>query len=184
MEQKKRLVIGISGASGAKIGVNLVKKLQFNKDWETHLVVSKGAAKTLELEMKMCVKDLEKFVDYTYSLDNIGANIATGSFKTQGMVVVPCSMKSLAGIANGYSDNLLLRAADVTLKEKRKLVLIPRETPFGIVHLKNMLITSEYGAVLMPPMMTFYNNPKTIEDMVNHIVGKILNEFDIDFKQS
>ena len=121
--------------------------------------------------------------DECHDIKNIGASIASGTYKTEGMIVVPCSMKTVAGIASGYSDNLLLRAADVTLKERRKLVLVARETPFNTIHLRNMLELSQMGAIILPPMLTFYNKPQSMDDMVNHIAGKILDVFDIEYQK-
>lgn len=180
MTDIKRLVVGISGASGAVLAVNLLEQMQAYPDWETHLVVSRGSEKTIELELSLSLQKISAIATQVHDLGNIGASIASGTFKTQGMVVIPCSMKTLAGIAHGYSDNLLLRAADVTLKERRPLVLVARETPLSRVHLDNMQRLASLGGILMPPMMTFYNHPRTIEDMQCHIVGKVLNEFGLE----
>ncbi len=182
LNQKKRLVVGISGASGIPLAVKLLEVMQQQPDWETHVVISDGTIQTLATESDLSIKELKGLATEVHNLKNIGAAIASGTFKTEGMVVIPCSMKTLAGIAHGYSDNLLLRAADVTLKERRKLILVARETPLSRIHLSNMMTLSSYGAVIMPPMMTFYNQPESIDDMVTHIVGKVLAEFGIEIR--
>jgi len=180
MNQRKRLIIGISGASGIPLAVKLLEIMGHELDWETHLIISNGSIQTLEAESDYSLNELKALATEVHYLKNIGAAISSGTFKTEGMVVIPCSMKTLAGIAHGYSDNLLLRAADVVLKERRKLVLVTRETPLSHIHLTNMMTLSSYGAVIMPPMLTFYNKPKTIDDMIIHIVGKVLAEFGIE----
>ncbi|WP_138494006.1 UbiX family flavin prenyltransferase [Paenibacillus pinistramenti] len=177
---KKRLVVGMSGSSGAEIGIELLKVMQHFTDWETHLVISEGARRTIEHETKYSAAEVEALASKVHALENVGASIASGSFKAEGMVVVPCSMKTVAGIANGFSHNLLLRAADVTIKERRRLVLVARETPLSSIHLRNMLTLSDMGVTIMPPMLTFYNHPETIQDMVRHIVGKITDVFGIE----
>ena len=166
---KKRLVIGLSGASGAPLGIELLRGMQYFPDWETHLVYSSSFVKTLAYESSLSLEDVCHLADQVYPLDDVAASVSSGTFRTEGMVIIPCSMKTLAGIACGYSDNLLLRAADVTLKERRKLVLVTRETPL-----------SQTGAVILPPMLTYYNNPQTIEDMTRHIVGKVMAEFGLE----
>lgn len=177
---KKRLVVGISGASGVILGIELLKMLQVFPDYETHLVVSRGAELTIAAETEYSVEGVLRLADYTYDIKNIGASIASGTFKTAGMIIVPCSMKTAAGVACGYSDNLLLRAADVTIKEKRNLVVVPRESPLSTIHLKNMLVLAEAGAIIIPPMVTYYNKPLVLEDMNRHIIGKILDKFGIE----
>lgn len=177
---KKRLVIGISGASGIPIAEKLLKELSKRQEWETHLVISRGGEKTANLEGTTSPQELRALADTSYEIDDFGAAIASGTFRTQGMVIVPCSMKTVAGIASGFSDNLLLRAADVTLKERRPLILVTRETPMSYIHLKNMAALAQIGAVILPPMLTFYNKPNSIDDMVTHIVGKILDQLDIE----
>ncbi len=178
--KKQRLVVGISGASGIPLAVKLLEIMQQNPVWETHVVISGGSVQTISTESELSLKEIKDLATEVHALRDIGASIASGTFKTEGMVVIPCSMKTLAGIAHGYSDNLLLRAADVTIKERRKLVLVARETPLSRIHLNNMMTLADYGAVIMPPMMTFYNRPESIDDMVTHIVGKVLAEFDIE----
>lgn len=176
----KRLVIAMTGASGAQLGIDLLKTMKDMSGWETHLIISKSAEKTIELETDKTLNEVEQLAVKVYSMDDIGASIASGTFKTNGMVIIPCSMKTLAGIATGYSDNLILRAADVTIKERRSLVLVARESPLSPIHLKNMLELANLGAVILPPMMTFYNQPEGMEDMTKHVIGKALNVFGIE----
>jgi len=178
----KRLVVGLSGASGAPLGLALLEGLKFFPEWEVHLVISRAGEKVLREETGKTPEDLRPLAHTVHDLDNIGANIASGTFPTQGMVVLPCSMKTLAGICHGYADNLLLRAADVTLKEHRKLVLVARETPLSLIHLRNMTSLAEIGAVIMPPVLTYYNQPQGIKDMARHLVGKIMLEFGLKLK--
>ena len=174
---KQRLVIGISGASGAPLAVDLLKALK-PTNVETHVVVTRGGILTLRQECGMdSVADL---ADVIYDNHDIGAGPASGSFRTMGMIVIPCSMKTAAGIHSGYSDNLLLRAADVTLKERRKLVLVARETPLSTIHLRNLYELSQMGTIILPPMLSFYQKPDSLEEMTNHIVGKVLDQFGID----
>ncbi len=177
---RKRLVVGFSGASGAPLCLNLLRAMGQFPNWETHLVISEGAKRTLELETSSSMEELLGLATRCYELHDVAASIASGTFKTAGMAVIPCSMKTLAGIAHGFSDNLLLRAADVVLKERRKLVLVPRETPLSPIHLGNMLTLANLGAVIMPPMLSYYNRPESVEDMTRHIVGKVLDCFDLD----
>lgn len=178
--ERERLVVGISGASGAELGVALLRALRELGRFETHLVISGGGARTLAGETPYSLEEVQALADVCHDFHDIGASIASGSFRTAGMIIMPCSMKTLAGIACGYSDNLELRAADVTLKEGRKLVLAVRETPFSRIHLRNMLTLSEMGAVILPPMLTFYSGPQTVDDMVRHVVGKALDQFGAD----
>ncbi len=179
---KRKLIVGISGASGAILGINIVHKLKQHPQWETHLIISENSKDTISLETKYFLKDVIELSDYYYSIDDMGARISSGTFKAEGMVIAPCSMKTLAGINSGYSDNLILRAADVALKERRKLLLVTRETPLSQIHLRNMLELSNSGAVIMPPVMTFYNKPDTIDDMINHITDKVLDYFGIEME--
>lgn len=169
----RKIIIGISGASGSILGISLLQELKGKA--ETHLIITETAQKILEHETGFTVKQVEKLATKSYSNSDFFASIASGSFKTDGMAIIPCSMKTLAGIASGFSDNLLLRTADVTLKERRKLILVARETPLSYIHLKNMKTLSKAGAIILPPMMSFYSKPKTIDDMVNHVVGKTLD---------
>ena len=177
---KIRLTIGISGASGAPVAVEILKTLAAMDQVETHLVVSRGAEETIRQEVALSLEEVLGLADVVHDNQNIGAAIASGSFKTAGMIVAPCSMKTLAGIASGYSDTLLLRAADVTLKESRRLVLVTRECPLSAVHLRNMLELARQGVVILPPMLTYYNHPVTIDDMTRHIAAKCLDLFDIE----
>ena len=180
---KKRLVVGMSGASGAILGIELLKALKNNTEWETHLVVSRGARETIARETDYSLDEVSDLTNKVYYYDDVWGNIASGTFRTEGMVIVPCSMKTVAGVANGYSDNLLLRAADVTIKEGRKLVIAPRECPLSTVHLRNLLMLSELGVVIVPPMLSYYNDPHSVEDMTKHIVGKILDKFEIELDE-
>ncbi len=161
--------------------VELLKQLHaFYPQIETHLVVTKGGEMTLREETDLTIGDLKALATYFYDNDNIGAAIASGSFHTMGMAVVPCSMKTVAGIVSGYSDNLLLRAADVCMKERRKLVLVPREAPLSTLHLRNLYEASQLGAVVLPPMQTYYDHPRTVEDMTRHTVERILSQFGLE----
>jgi 4-hydroxy-3-polyprenylbenzoate decarboxylase/2,5-furandicarboxylate decarboxylase 2 len=176
---KKRLIIGITGATGSVYGVELLKVLGSLDDWESHLVLSDAGALNLWHELKMRRKDLEKLAAAAYSPKDIGAAIASGSFLTEGMVIAPCSMKTLAAVAHAHADDLVSRAADVVLKERRRLVLVPRETPLNLAHLRNMTAVTEMGAIVMPPVPAFYALPKTIEELVAHTVGRILDLFGV-----
>lgn len=178
----KRLVIGISGASGAILGIRILEELKNFSDIETHLVITKGGEITVKEETAYSVDEVKNLANIVYSVDDLSAQIASGSFETLGMIVAPCSMKTLAAVANGYAENLLLRAADVSLKENRPLILLTRETPLSKVHIKNMLAAKDAGATLFPPMLTFYNKPQTIDDMIDHIVGKTLLHFNLRAK--
>jgi len=176
---KKRLVVGISGASGVMLAIELLKQLQTNAEWETHLVLTTSACKTIAIETEYRKEEVEAMATILHPLNDVGASISSGTFKTEGMVIVPCSMKTLAGVANGYSENLLLRAADVTLKERRPLVLVARESPLNRIHIRNMLSASDAGAVILPPVVPYYNSPTSVREITMHIVGKILDIFDI-----
>lgn len=173
----RRIIIGISGSSGVWMGYRLLQLMKKDKEIETHLVMSEQAIQNITHETDLQEDDFSKLADFVYCNQDLGASIASGSFITDGMIVVPCSMKSLAGIATGFSDNLLLRAADVCLKEKRRVVLIPREMPLGRIHIKNMLLADELGCVVLPPMLSFYNQVNSIEGQVDHILGKALLQF-------
>lgn len=175
----KRLIIGISGASGITYGIKLLEVLK-STDIETHLVVSKSAERTRDAETDLSAQDLKNLADVEYAYQDIGAAIASGSFLTMGMIVAPCSMRSLAEIANGLASNLLTRAADVVLKERRRLVLMTRESPLNAVHIENMQKVTQMGGIIAPPMPAFYNKPKTLDDLVMHSVGRALDLFDIE----
>lgn len=178
--QPKRLTIGISGASGAIYGIRLLEVLQDVPDIETHLVLSNAAKQTILLETDYQVKEVEELADKNYRFTDIAASISSGSFKTLGMVVIPCSMKTMSGIALSFSDNLLLRAADVTLKDRRPLVLGIRETPLHLGHLRLMTQIAEIGGVIFPPLPAFYHRPQSIDDIVNQTVNRVLDLFDIE----
>lgn len=178
----KRLVIGIAGASGVIYAVRLLEVLHDVPNVETHLVLSDAARQTIVYETNFTVEKVMELADVQHSIKNIAASISSGSFKTMGMVVVPCSMKTLSGIAMSFSDNLLLRAADVTLKDRRPLVLLPRETPLHLGHLRLMVQVSEMGAILLPPMPAFYHRPKTVDDIINQTVNRVLDVLKIELE--
>ena len=178
-----RLIIGISGASGIIYGLRILeilKNLEDNKRPELHLVMSRSAEVTLAYETKMKTSEVHQLADIVHANKDISATIASGSFKTDGMIIAPCSMKTLAEIASGVTSNLLSRAADVTLKERRRLVCLTRETPLHSGHLKNMLALSDMGGIVAPPVPAFYTKPKTIDDIVEHTAGRVLDLFDIE----
>ncbi|MEH3411715.1 MULTISPECIES: UbiX family flavin prenyltransferase [Phytobacter] len=175
----KRLIVGISGASGAIYGVRLLQVLRDVADIETHLVMSPAARQTLSLETDFSLRDVQAMADVVHDARDIAANISSGSFKTAGMVVLPCSIKTLSGIVHSYTDGLLTRAADVVLKERRPLVLCVRETPLHLGHLRLMTQAAELGVVIMPPVPAFYHAPKTLDDIINQTVNRVLDQFDI-----
>lgn len=176
---RPRLVVAITGATGTILGVRLLEVAR-SLGVETHLVVSDWALRTLRIETPYRIEELRALASATYPVQNVGAPVASGSFRVDGMVIIPCSMNTLAGVALGLSNNLILRCADVTLKERRRLVLVPRETPLSAIHLRNMLTLAELGVSLVPPVPAFYNHPETIEDFVDHIVARVLDQFDIE----
>lgn len=176
----KRLIVGVSGSSGVIYGVRLLEVLKGIRDVETHLVLSKGAEVTLRLETDRSAESVRALADIVHAHDNLAASISSGSFRVTGMVVMPCSMKSLAQIALSLNENLLTRAADVTLKERRKLILVPRETPLHLGHLRHMTAVAEMGGIILPPAPSFYHRPKTIMDVVDQTVGKVLDQFEIE----
>ena len=180
MEQLKptRLIVGITGATGTIFGVRLLQMLH-GSGVETHLVVSKWGARTLTHETPYSLKDIQDLATESYVSGDQGAAISSGSFVTLGMVIAPCSMRTVAAIAHGLGDNLIHRAADVILKERRKLVLVVRESPFNEIHLENMLKLARMGVVVLPPMPAFYNHPQTLDDMVNHVAMRVVDQFDI-----
>jgi flavin prenyltransferase len=175
----KRLIIGITGASGIIYGIRLLEILQ-STDIETHLIMSKAAQLTREYETNLANENLIQLADKTHHINDIGAEISSGSFKTDGMIIAPCSMRTLADIACGTTHNLLTRAADVILKERKRLVLMTRETPLHIGHIDNMRKISEMGGIIAPPLPAFYTKPQTIDDIINHSIGRVLDLFDID----
>lgn len=176
----KRLIVGISGASGAIYGVRLLQILRDVAEVETHLVMSAAARQTLTLETSFSLREVQALADVTHDSRDIAATISSGSFKTAGMVILPCSIKTLSGIVNSYTDSLLTRAADVVLKERRPLVLCVRETPLHLGHLRLMTQAAELGAVIMPPVPAFYHQPSTLDDVINQTVNRVLDQFAID----
>ncbi|MDE3088685.1 MAG: UbiX family flavin prenyltransferase [Chloroflexota bacterium] len=175
-----RLVVGISGSTGAIYGVRLLQVLSQHPDIETHLIMSNPAKQTVVLETEFTIEQVEALAHKVHRINDVAASISSGSFKTAGMVVIPCSMKTLSAIANSFNDNLLVRAADVTLKERRRLVLVARETPLHLGHLRLMAQATEMGAILAPPMPAFYHKPKTVDDIINQSVGRVLDLLGID----
>ncbi|MCG1032313.1 UbiX family flavin prenyltransferase [Bacillus amyloliquefaciens] len=176
----KRLIVGISGASGAIYGVRLLQVLRDVGEVETHLVMSQAARQTLSLETDYSLRDVQALADVVHDARDIAASISSGSFKTAGMVILPCSIKTLSGIVNSYTDTLVTRAADVILKERRPLVLCVRETPLHLGHLRLMTQAAELGAVIMPPVPAFYHRPQSLDDVINQTVNRVLDQFDID----
>lgn len=176
---KKRLVVAITGASGAIYGVRMLQALAQLDDWESHLVLSASGALTAMHELDMGKAGIEALADMVHSVKDIGASIASGSFLCEGMVIAPCSMRTLAAVAHGLADNLVTRAADVMLKERRRLVLLARETPLNLAHLRNMTAVTELGGIICPPVPAFYNRPVSIEDIVAHTVGRTLDLFGV-----
>ncbi len=176
---KKRLIVAITGATGAVYGIGILKQLRAIGGWESHLVLSEAGVLNAWQELGLKRTDIEKLADVVHNPRDIGATIASGSFITQGMVIAPCSMKTLSGVAHAFSDNLVVRAADVILKERRRLVLITREAPLNLAHLRNMVGVTEMGGIIFPPVPAFYSKVKDINGMVNHTVGRILDLFDV-----
>lgn len=179
MSNPKRLVIAITGATGVVYGVSLLQILGKLPDIETHLLISDAGVLNLHQELDMKRKDVEAMAHVVHHVRDIGASIASGSFQSDGMIIAPCSMKTLAAVAHGLSDNLITRAADVTLKERRRLVLMVRETPFNLAHLRNMTAVTEMGGIIFPPLPGFYHRPQSIAEMVEHTAGRVLDLFGI-----
>ncbi|ENN5713027.1 UbiX family flavin prenyltransferase [Enterobacter hormaechei] len=179
----KRLIVGISGASGAIYGVRLLQVLRDVAGVETHLVMSQAARQTLSLETDLSLRGVQALSDVVHDARDIAASISSGSFNTAGMVILPCSIKTLSGIVNSYTDTLVTRAADVVLKERRPLVLCVRETPLHLGHLRLMTQAAELGAVIMPPVPAFYHRPQTLDDVINQTVNRVLDQFDIDLPE-
>lgn len=178
-EQRMRLVVAITGSTGAILGIRTLEALR-ELGVESHLILSPWGEKTIQIETDYTVDDVKKLATVCHDYRNQAASISSGSYLTAGMVIVPCSMKTLAGIAHGLSENLIGRAADVVLKERRKLVMVPRETPLNSIHLQNMLTLSNMGVQMVPPMPAFYNHPKSLDDVINHIVARVLDQFGIE----
>ena len=179
-----KLIVGITGATGAPLGVALLKALRGMPEVETHLVMSKWAKTTIELETPYSAREVAELADFSHSPADQAAIISSGSFRTAGMIVIPCSMKTLAGIRAGYTEGLVGRAADVVLKEGRRLVLVPREMPLSTIHLENMLALSRMGVAMVPPMPAYYNHPATIEDVTDHVVTRVLDQFGLEYHKA
>lgn len=175
----QRLIVAITGATGSVYGIRLLEILREVGGWESHLVLSEAGALNAWQDHGLSRKDVNKLADVVHNVRDVGATIASGSFVTHGMVIAPCSMKTLAGVAHAYSDNLVTRAADVTLKERRRLVLMPREAPLNLAHLRNMVAVTEMGGIIFPPVPAFYSHAKSIDTMVDHTVGRVLDLFGI-----
>ncbi|HZS51281.1 MAG TPA: UbiX family flavin prenyltransferase [Bryobacterales bacterium] len=175
-----RLVVGICGATGAIYGIRLLEVLRNAAQIETHVVISKAAERTIAWETSYTAEQVGRLAAFRHAVGDVGAALSSGSFQTAGMIIAPCSVKTLAAIAQGYADNLITRAADVTLKERRRLALLVREAPLTLAHIRNMAACAEMGAVIVPPVPAFYNHPKTIDEIVNHTVGRILDLFSIE----
>jgi 4-hydroxy-3-polyprenylbenzoate decarboxylase len=170
-----RIVVGISGASGVIYGMRLLERLRAHPQTEIHLILTRSAEKTLHLEMGLTAADAKRLADFSYPLEDIGSRLASGSFRTDAMVVAPCSIHTMSAIAAGISDNLLVRAADISLKERRKLILMVRETPFHLGHLRSMTALAEMGAIIAPPIPGFYHKPQSVMDIVDHSVDRVLD---------
>jgi len=180
MNDKKRLIIGVSGATGAIYGVRMLEILAKIDEIETHLVLSKAGKMTIQVETPYSVKEVEAMADVVHDINNVGASISSGSFRTAGMVIVPCSMKSMGCLAHSIGGDLLVRAADVVLKERKKLVIVVRETPLHLGHIEAMASLTRMGAVIFPPVPAFYHRPKTLDDVINQTVTRILDQFEIE----
>lgn len=180
MTKKKRIVIGISGASGTVYAIDLLKKMQRIPEIETHVIVSQWAKRNLKLETDLTMSDLTDLIDVEYSNNDLEAAVASGSFLTDGMIIVPASMKTVAGIAIGFGESLISRAADVTMKEQRKLIIVPRETPLNAIHLENLTKLARLGVQIIPPIPAFYNHPEMIEDLLHHQTMKLLDALGIE----
>ncbi|HXV09673.1 MAG TPA: UbiX family flavin prenyltransferase [Burkholderiales bacterium] len=177
--QKKRLIVAMTGATGAIYGIRILERLRAMGGWETHLIVSDAGLLNAWEDHQLKRRDIEKLADVVHPVRDVGATIASGSFLTEGMVIAPCSMKTLAAVAHGFADNLITRASDVVLKERRRLVLVTREAPLNLAHLRNMVQVTEMGGVIFPPVPAFYSHARTIDGMVNHTVGRVLDLFGI-----
>jgi polyprenyl P-hydroxybenzoate/phenylacrylic acid decarboxylase-like protein len=176
----RRLIVAMTGATGSIYGLRILEQLRAMGGWETHLVVSDAGMLNAYQEYRLARKDITKLADVVHNVRDVGASISSGSFITAGMVIAPCSMKTLAAVAHGFSDNLISRAADVILKERRRLVLITREAPLNLAHIRNMASVTEMGGVIFPPVPAFYSRARTIDDLVNHTVGRVLDLFNVE----
>ncbi|MGX2031768.1 MULTISPECIES: UbiX family flavin prenyltransferase [Methylocaldum] len=180
MNGNKRLIIAMTGATGAVYGLRLLQVLRDIGGWETHLIVSSAGVLNIHHELGMKRAEVCAFADVVHDVNDVGASIASGAFKTRGMIIAPCSMKTLAAVAHGFSDNLISRAADVTLKERRRLVVVPRETPLNLAHIRNMAAVTEMGGIIFPPLPAFYGRAKTLAALIDETVGRILGLFEIE----
>ncbi|QQK08808.1 UbiX family flavin prenyltransferase [Miniphocaeibacter halophilus] len=176
-----KIIVGVTGASGVALAYKILEFLNKIEEVEVHLILSKNAKENFKYETSLDYENVYKFADFVYDNNDLSASIASGSNDFNGMVIIPCSMKTLAGIASGYAENLILRAADVSLKERRKLIIVPRETPLSVIHLRNMKYLAELGVTIIPPMLTFYNNSNTLDEQMDHIVGKVLWQLGIKY---
>ena len=174
------LIIGITGASGVIYGIRLLEVLSTMKDIETHLIMSKAGEQNIQYETNWKIEDIKALADFSYDIDDIGARPSSGSFKRDGMIIAPCTMKTMSALANSYNENLIVRAGDTTLKEREKLALLVRETPLHLGHIRNMERLSEMGAIIIPPVPAFYHRPKTIQDIIDQTIGKVLDLFNIE----
>jgi flavin prenyltransferase len=180
MMQKKRLIIAITGATGAIYGIRMLQILKEQEEWETHFIISDAGVVSLKHELNMKRAEAANLADVTHNINEIAASIASGGFKTEGMIIAPCSMKTLSAVAHGFGDNLISRAADVVLKERRRLVLMPRETPLNLIQIRNMATVAEAGAIVFPPMPAFYSKSDSLSAMVNETVGRVLDMFGVN----
>lgn len=178
--KKNRLIVAITGATGAVYGLRILELLKPLPQWETHLIVSNAGVVNLHHELGMKRRQIQDLADVSHDVNDVAAAVASGAFRVDGMVISPCSMKTLAAVAHGFSDNLIARAADVTLKERRPLVLVPRETPLNLAHLRNMVLVTEMGGIIFPPLPAFYGRQKTLAEMIDESVGRILGFFHIE----
>lgn len=180
---KKRIIVAVTGASGAELGHQVLTALREQQNIEIHLILSEGAKRTIAAESSFCEADFYRLCDRSYQETEIDACISSGSFPTDGMIIVPCSMKTMAALASAYDENLVVRAADVCLKEGRKVVIVPREMPLGRAHIKNMLTLSEYGCAIVPPMLTFYAGARSLEEQMAQVTGKVLMQFGLEYSR-
>jgi flavin prenyltransferase len=180
VSENKRLIIALTGATGAVYGVRLLQVMQEQAEWETHLIISSAGVLNLQHELNMKRRELYALADVVHDVNDVAATIASGAFRTEGMIIAPCSMKTLASVAHAFSDNLIARAADVTLKERRRLLLMPRETPLNLAHLRNMERVTEMSGIIFPPMPAFYGKAKTLPELIDETVGRILGFFEIE----
>ncbi len=181
---KKRIVVAISGATSSIYGIRLLEALRRYEDIEIHLIISHWAEENIKIETSYSVEEIWALAHHNYCNNEMGARISSGSFRVSGMVVIPCSMKTLSAISCGFTENLIARAADVMLKEHRSLIIVPRETPLNVIHLENMLKLARMGVSIMPPMPSFYHQPKSVDDLLNHFTGRVLDLLGIDHKMS